>query len=340
MFNEIANELIVGMDKPFASCHASHLAVLPSGDMLVVWFAGSKEGADDSAIWCSGRTGGNWSQPVRIAAGVEEPCWNPVLMNLPGGELLLFYKIGRLIKEWRTLYKISKDEGRTWSEASELVPGDRGGRGPVRNKVVVLSDGTWIAPASAEDGIWTSFADRSQDQGLTWSRSENIGIAGIDRNDIHAVKSEIPVSEQSFYGRGVIQPSVWESQPCQVHMLMRSSEGFIHRSDSQDGGVHWSAAYPTIVPNNNSGMDVVRMDDGTLVLCCNPVGTNWGPRTPLVLMVSSDNGLTWVEEVVLEEEEEGEFSYPAIIARDDHIYLTYTWNRVNIAYREFSRSLK
>ncbi|MGG4555000.1 sialidase family protein [Paenibacillus humicus] len=339
MFNEITNELILGTDKPFASCHASHLAVLPSGDILAVWFAGSKEGADDSAIWCSRRTGGSWSQPLQIAAGVEEPCWNPVLMNLPGGELMLFYKIGRWIKEWRTLYKISKDEGRSWSAASELVPGDRGGRGPVRNKVIVLADGTWIAPASAEDGIWTSFADRSQDQGLTWQRSEEIGIAGIQRSDIQAVKSDIPVSEQSFYGRGVIQPSVWESQPGQVHMLMRSSEGFIHRSDSQDGGVHWSAAYPTSVPNNNSGMDVVRMEDGTLVLCCNPVGVNWGPRTPLVLMASTDNGLTWTQEAVLENGE-GEFSYPAILAYGDQVYLTYTWNRVNIAFRKFSRRAK
>lgn len=337
MFEEITNEWIMGKDKPFASCHASHLAVLPGGDILAVWFAGSREGADDSAIWCSRRTGGKWSQPVQIAAGEGEPCWNPVLMNLPGGELLLFYKIGRLIKEWRTLCKTSKDGGRTWSEASELVAGDRGGRGPVRNKVAVLSDGAWIAPASVEDGIWTSFADRSDDQGLTWKRSEDIGIPGIDRKDIHAVRSDIPVSEQSFYGRGVIQPSVWESRPGQVHMLMRSSEGFIYRSDSQDGGLHWSEAYPTTVPNNNSGMDVVRMDDGTLVLCCNPVGINWGPRTPLVLMASSDNGLTWTKEAVLEEGE-GEFSYPAIIADGDHIYLTYTWNRVNIAYRKLRRS--
>ena len=43
------------------------------------------------------------------------------------------------------------------------MPGDRGGRGPVKNKVIVLSDGTWLAGASLEPDAWDVFVDRSGD---------------------------------------------------------------------------------------------------------------------------------------------------------------------------------
>lgn len=401
MFKKIEKELIMNGEKPFACCHASHLAVLEGGDALAVWFAGSREGADDTAIWGARRSGGVWSEPGKLADEPDEPCWNPVLLVLESGEIILFYKAGRLIKEWRTLFKRSADGGRTWTMAAELVPGDRGGRGPVRNKAIVLADGAWLAPASTEDGLWRAFTDRSDDRGRSWRRSGWVGIPGIGGEDAWpaggisgsvtasasgslagssgesafgaaagnggvpadcsvpeggvapvddaplngsapghgaasaiggaAPASDIPVSEQSFYGRGVIQPSLWESRPGEVHMLLRSTEGQIYRSDSPDGGLTWSEAYPTGLPNNNSGLDVARLDDGTLVLCSNPVGANWGPRTPLTLDISRDNGLTWRREAVLEDGE-GEYSYPALIVHGGILYLTYTWNRENIAF--------
>ncbi|WP_052737040.1 exo-alpha-sialidase [Paenibacillus algorifonticola] len=44
-------------------------------------------------------------------------------------------------------------------------------------------------------------------------------------------------------------------------MLLRSTEGFIFRSDSNDDGRTWCQAYPTPLPNNNSGIDVVLEDE-------------------------------------------------------------------------------
>ena len=91
--------------------------------------------------------------------------------------------------------------------------------------------------------------------------------------------SSIPVSEQSFYGRGVIQPTLWESIPDQVHMLLRSTEGMIYRSDSKDGGDTWTEAYATELPNNNSGIDMIRSEDGKLFLVYNPVGVTGRSNT-------------------------------------------------------------
>lgn len=43
------------------------------------------------------------------------------------------------------------------------------------------------------------------------------------------------------------------------------------------------------------------MRDGRLVCAHNPVPKNWGPRTPLVLSISDDKGLTWRRWVTLED---------------------------------------
>lgn len=145
--------------------------------------------------------------------------------------------------------------------------------------------------------------------------------------------SNIAVSEQSFYGRGVIQPSLWESADGSVHMLLRSSEGFIYRSDSFDRGVSWCSAYPIELPNNNSGLDLTRGDDGNLYLVCNPVAANWGMRSPLSLFKSTDDGASWQKLCDLETEK-GEFSYPAIISFGKMLYISYTYNRSNIAVVE------
>ena len=67
----------------------------------------------------------------------------------------------------------------------------------------------------------------------------------------------------------------------------------IYRSDSKDGGNTWTEAYATELPNNNSGIDMIRSEDGKLFLVYNPVGVNWGDRTPISLAVSKDDGKTW-----------------------------------------------
>ena len=96
------------------------------------------------------------------------------------------------------------------------------------------------------------------------------------------------------------------------------------------GGDSKKAAYPLTLPNNNSGLDLVALADGRLLLVCNPVAANWGMRSPLSLFMSEDDGHTWHKLIDLETEK-GEFSYPAIIAQDHDVYISYTYDRKNIA---------
>ena len=341
-FEQLEKSLIfVPESQPFRMCHASNICILPNHERMAVWFAGEKEGCDDVSIWSSRTKHGTWEHPKRVAHDVEEPHWNPVLYLRADGKLLLFYKVGRVIAEWYTAIRISEDLGRSWGAPDKLVAGNRGGRGPVRCKVVTLSDGSMLAGTSTEKGRWTAYADRSTDGGKSWTLSNPISIEMKEQTGV--VYSEIPLSAQSFCGRGVIQPTLWESKRGQVHMLLRSSEGQIYRADSSDYGVSWGSAYPTGLPNNNSGIDVVRMKDGLLVLCMNPISENFGPRTPLVLMVSDDNGLHWQKERILEDAENpfsdaaAEYSYPCVIEAGKELYVSYTFNRKSIACNRLVR---
>ncbi|MBM7840940.1 putative neuraminidase [Alkalihalobacillus xiaoxiensis] len=320
---------------PFSLCHASNCFILPNKNILVAWFAGSYEGADDTAIWMTTVDEKGFSLPVIVANDGDIPHWNPVFfMESEDQKIWLLYKIGRQIDTWQTMVRYSNDLGRTWTNPQELVAGDRGGRGPVRTKMISVNNGTILAGGSVEKGIWHSFIDRSLDGGLNWVKSESIAIPGLVYSGHRTATSDIAVSEQSFYGRGVIQPTLWTHGTEDVYALMRSSEGVLFRSNSHDYGLTWSDPVKTDFPNNNSGIDIVTLSSGNLVMCSNPVELNWGPRSPLCLHLSKDNGFTW-ELLCTLEEGEGEYSYPSLTRKEHIVCLSYTWNRKSIVVWRF-----
>ncbi len=152
----LANEFVLPL-KAGRSCHASSFIVLPDGGIYAVYFCGTGEGHDDVRIFGSMRKPGvvaNWSEPTPITPDDGLPHWNPVLLPLDDGTVILFYKVGKRIPTWQTYYCVSTDGCRTWSDPVEMVPGNIGGRGPVRNKCVTLSDGTILAPGSTELDDW------------------------------------------------------------------------------------------------------------------------------------------------------------------------------------------
>jgi predicted neuraminidase len=303
----------------FPQCHASTLVRMKNDALVCAWFGGTHEKHDDVAIWYSVCKDGQWTDPKIACDTPNIPCWNPVLFSPDQEQILLYFKSGKNTKVWKTYISSYDAEKDTWGPIKELVEGDIGGRGPVKNKPIRLSDGKVIAPASIETAdAWDAYVDISYDDGYTYK-------------DFF----KVPLDRSKLHGKGVIQPTLWESSPGRVHMLLRSSEGFIYRSDSSDYGMTWCEAYPIDIPNNNSGIDLTRLEDGTLLLLCNPVGKNWGKRTPLSLFSSCDNGFTWTEEVVIEHDEVNEnpeFSYPAIISCENQVYASYTWNRKSVAF--------
>lgn len=316
-----ADEVIVSAERelvftemPTEDCHASTVLPLDDGRVVSAWFAGTKEKSDDVNILTAVReSDGTWSTPVKVTADENIAHWNPVLFEKNDGTIALFFKVGREIDSWKTYVAYSKD-GKSWSEPKELVEGDEsGGRGPVKNKPIRLSDGTVLAPASDESGkTWRAFVDVSNDDGETWERTDFIE------------------AKLGFVDVPMIQPTLWQSKDGSVHMLTRTKVGKIYRSDSFDNGKTWSKAYPTSLSNNNSGIDLDTDDSGRIFLVCNPYGLP-GVRTPLSLFVSTDDGKTFTRiknfEVGL-----GEYSYPAIVVKGDTVHVTYTYERDYIVY--------
>ena len=73
--------------------HAPNLTLLPSGDLLCVWFAGSAEGYGDIRIGLSRLPAGAaaWEAPRFVTTSLDRSEQNPSLFLTPAGELWLLY---------------------------------------------------------------------------------------------------------------------------------------------------------------------------------------------------------------------------------------------------------
>jgi alpha-L-rhamnosidase len=123
----IVLEEFVYEEVPFPSCHASTIAETPTG-LVTAFFGGTHEKHPDVSIYVSRKTGERWSAPGEAANGkisdtLRYPTWNPVLYQVPEGELLLFYKVGRTPSTWWGMLKRSNDGRVSWTEAEKLPEG-------------------------------------------------------------------------------------------------------------------------------------------------------------------------------------------------------------------------
>lgn len=313
---EIQHELIFEKDKYFNQCHASTILKF-NGRLFCAWFAGSKEGKDDVRIYLSVNENGSWGEPKQMSFTDNVPCWNPVLFEFDG-KIYLFFKVGKKIPKWQTCYRVSED-GINWTEQKELVDGDvSGGRGPVKNKPVLMSDGRIAAPASVETKTaWDAFVDFSDD-GKTWRKTEFMKF-----------------DHKKAKGTGIIQPTLWESDG-KLFALLRSSESRVLKSVCADGN-SWSECEETALANNNSGIDCVKLKDGSVVVIHNPVADDWGDRNIIAYAVTEDNAESFSEPVIIEQDDdtEAEFSYPAVITDGEYVYVTYTHYRKSIMFRKY-----
>ena len=301
---------------PFPSCHAATIAETPGG-LVAAWFGGTREGHPDVCIWMSRNTNGKWTAPVQIADGIQNDtlryaCYNPVLYQVPGGDLILFYKVGPRVSGWKGWMKTSQDGGLTWSLAKALPEGYLG---PVKNKPVLLNNGTLLCASSTEGNGWRVHFETTSDLGKTWQKIGPIN----DGKTLNA-----------------IQPSVLFHKDGRLQILCRSKNRAIVESWSSDNGQTWSRLAKTSLPNNNSGTDAVTLQDGRHLLVYNhilpPDTLAKGPRTPLNVSLSRD-GKEWFASLILEDSPISQYSYPSVIqSKDGMIHIVYTWRRERIKY--------
>ena len=311
--HKVSDELIFNAP-PFASCHASTIVEVTPDKFMSAAFGGTGEGNKDVCIWLSTKENGEWGKPVKMADGIindtlRYPCWNPVLFKAKEGKLFLFYKVGPSPGTWWGMVRTSTNDGKTWTSPERLPEGILG---PIKDKPVQLSNGTILSPSSSEtkESNWKAHIEKSTDLGKTWQF--------------------IPVDLKTEFS--IIQPTILIHPNNKLQILCRSKSNVILQAYSEDNGDSWGAFTKTELPNPNSGIDAVTLKNGWHLLVYNPTIQGRGGRAKLNVAISKD-GIKWSDAAILENEEQGEFSYPAVIqANDGKIHITYTYRRVNVKH--------
>lgn len=275
----------------------------------------------------------------------RKSCWNPVLFEMPDGELWLFFKIGTTVGDWTGWLCKSKDGGLTWSDKQPLgyatVPdGSPSGSqfpllGPIKNKPELI-DGRLLCGSSTEDKGWRfhmEILDLSDGRWKSDTPVRDLNWKYIPVESTEAIKTD----DNQPHPIDCIQPSILKLKDGRLQALMRTHNARLATSFSSDRGSTWTPVTLSEVENNQSGTDAVTLSDGRHALIYNNFATlpltKKGVRTPISIAVSAD-GQSWHHALTLEDSPIDQYSYPAIIqGRDGTLHCVYTWRRQRVAYK-------
>lgn len=272
---------------------------------------GAKYSSDQGKTWGEEFMLVNPPQP----AAADRYC-HPSFLRLANGQILLSYIYGSGATPLfgHNYYRRSADEGKTWGD--QLIVSPRPAYNIMHNdKLVQLSSGRILAPFEHEKVTtgddhagYISYTECSDDNGYSWRSSKNT----VDM---------LPVEAQ--------EPHVVELKDGRVMMLMRTYSGYVARAYSTDGGDSWSEGQPIrelTLPGTSSAINIKRIPStGDLVLLRCSSGPAEPPRrrTPLVSILSKDDGQTWENERVIGGDPENDYGYPGLTFVGDMALIAY-----------------
>lgn len=318
--NNITNSFIT--NHPITNnSHAATLVELMPDQLMAAWFGGKYEGAKDVGIYFSVYKEKKWSAPQNlikppIIKGDTLACWNPVLFKSKSENLYLFYKVGKNPREWFGAMIISNDNGIIWSAPKYLPDGILG---PIKNKPIETTSGVILCGSSTEsvgDNKWRVHVEKYTEATDSWEK--------------------IPIDNNKEFD--IIQPTFLVHSPNEIQMLSRSKHNKIISSWSEDNGNTWKRTDSIHAVNSNSGIDAVTLAKKSFLLVNNPLpqGKDWFNGRNVLDVEYSRDGVKWKKLLDLENQSEGEFSYPAIIQTSDNkLHLLYTYNRKYIKHVVF-----
>ena len=308
------------------SAHASTLTALPSGELLVFWWAGARESAADVAIYGSRWSSGRWSAASRVVERHElglqlgfgvRRLGNPVAWAARDGRLHL-YAVATGLGGWaasRVVHLVSNDAGRSFA-ARRVLP-----LSPlfntsvlVRSNPIATADGGWLLPAYFELGNKYPMLIAMDGQGRPlWTR--RIGTS-----------------------RASLQPALLGLSSTEIHALMRDHgvQHRIQRATSQDAGLSWQDQVPLDLNNDDNSVAALALAQGGFAMVHNDVlPAPAAPRQWLRLSTSSD-ALHWHGEQDIARGASGEeFSYPSLQQVGAQLHVTFTAQRDAIGHHVY-----
>lgn len=317
------------------SVHAASLITLKDGAVRAFWFAGSREGASDVVINTAvfDPKSHLWAAPTEVINRIDAEqglsryiakLGNPVPARLADGRLQLFF-VTVSIGGWAgssISTVISDDEGLTWSRPQRLITSPFFNLSTlVKTPALPFADGRLGLPAYHE---WVG------------RFGEFLRIDGTRVIDKRRMSS----------GRGAIQPAVFVDTPQDAiayFRQMRSSDlpKQIPVSVTQNAGQTWQVAADLPIPNPNSAIAGLRLQDGVQILVLNNIEVG---RHRLVMMMRKPSGQwhivqTLENEEALPDQERKEFSYPYLVTTNGQdAHLVYTWDRKKLRHIYFSKA--
>lgn len=298
--------------------HAANLMPLPGGALGCVWFGGTQEGVPDICAYFSRLEHGSdqWSAPVRLSEDPTKSEQNPLLFPAPDGTLWLIWTAQISGNQDTAIVRkrVSTDNGRSWGPIETLFGPRPGGGTFMRQPVVVLDNGDWLLP------VWIC----TSTPGKKWVGDDDTSAVMISSNQGRSW-TEVAVPDSL----GCVHMSIVDLRDGTLAAFYRSRwADSVYVSRSHDNGRSWTAPRPTELPNNNSSIQVTRLENGHLAMVLNessaadaterrlslyddieddsddgkivaPIdhsrrSTFWGvPRAPMTVAISEDGGRTW-----------------------------------------------
>ena len=324
----VFSEGLIDPESTSPMSHVASLCELADGRLAAVWYAGSREGARDVAIFFATQdvASSTWSKPRAILTPALvardlnrriRKVGNPVIFSNAAGKLFLLYVTINL-GGWSCSslnLTTSSDAGLSWGPSRRLTLSPFFNLSElVRNRPVPMADGGWVVP------IYHELAGKFPE--LLWLRETAAGLS--------ATKTRITG------GRSAFQPTLAPLTTNAAVVFLRdcSPRKRVSVARTANAGRSWLLPEALELPNPDSGLASVRLSDGRVLLAFNdsPAG-----RSNLRLAVSDDDGRTWKRLATLAEEPGAEFSYPFLLqTRDGRVHLVYTWKRKGIKHVAFN----
>ena len=228
------------------------------------------------------------------------------------------------------VFSTSSDDGASWTPARLLMPDDSI-HYVMNDRMIQLRSGRLIVPTSHPDGTYQYEGDAvvarcfiSEDQGENWRLSSDAGIARLP-GDLRGLQESCVAELDNG-------PSTGSGPGGRLLMLARTGSGCKYTSWSGDGGDTWSTPEPTTLTAACSSLTLKTLPDGRLIVFYNhvePLGAGaFFPRTPLCYAVSSDDGQSWSEPVLVDESgvllKDRQAIYPSICFTAEGMLVVYS----------------